>query len=196
MATRADNLPTEAEAVEAVKTLIRWWGDDPQREGLLDTPKRVLKAAREFGAGYAQSGAEMLAKRFKETEGYDQMIAVRGMDFISHCEHHMVPFIGTIDVVYLPNDEVVGLSKFGRVSDVFAKRLQVQERLTQEIGEAIMEAVEPRGLLVRVTASHMCMCHRGVKKTDASMATQFLGGSFKENPMERMEAIDLLRHAR
>jgi GTP cyclohydrolase IA len=185
--------PTVEEAKAAVETLLSFWGEVPSREGLLGTPDRVVRAIAEFSAGYEQDPSEILSTTFSETDEYDQMIVVRGINFMSHCEHHMVPFVGTCDIVYLPRLVVVGLSKLGRLVDVYAKRLQIQERMTVQIGTAVMDHINPRGVLVRVRASHMCMNHRGVRKEGSSMITQFLGGEFKKDRNQRAEAMDLLR---
>lgn len=177
--------PSRAEAEEAVKTLILWAGDDPQREGLKDTPGRVVKAYEEFFAGYKEDPADALKKTFKEVEGYDDMVVVRDIDFESHCEHHMVPIIGKVHVAYMPDGKVVGLSKLARVIDIFAKRLQTQETMTAQIADAIEAALAPKGVAVIIDALHQCMSSRGVQKRNAYTVTMQLRGCFKED--ERLE---------
>ena len=174
--------PSRAEAEQAVQTLILWAGDDPLREGLMDTPKRVVKAYEEFFAGYRQDAKEVLRRTFEEVEGYDDMVIIRDIDIASHCEHHMVPIIGKAHVAYLPDKKVVGLSKLARVVEVFARRLQTQETMTVQIADAIEAALEPRGVAVVIDAVHQCMTTRGVHKKDAYTVTVQLRGAFKEDP--------------
>lgn len=185
--------PTREEAEAAVRTLIAWAGDNPEREGLQDTPKRVVKAYDEFFQGYAMDGAAVLDKVFEEVAGYDDMVLVRDIQFSSHCEHHMVPFVGTAHVAYYPRDGVVGLSKLARVVDVFAKRLQTQETMTAQIVEAIEDALNPRGVAVLLDAEHMCMSMRGVQKQGASTITTRFTGLFKDDPAEQARFMTLLR---
>ncbi len=177
--------PSRAEAVKAVKTLIKWAGDNPEREGLKETPKRVIKAYEEFFAGYREDPAEVLSRTFKEVEGYDDMVVIRDIDIESHCEHHMVPIIGKAHVAYLPDGKVVGLSKLARVVEVFARRLQTQETMTAQIADAIEAALAPKGVAVIIDAAHQCMTTRGVYKRDAYTVTMQMRGAFKED--ERLE---------
>lgn len=183
--------PSREEAEAAVRTLLRWTGDDPEREGLLDTPKRVVRAYEEFFSGYADDPTEMLSRTFEETEGYDEMVLLRGISFESHCEHHMVPVIGTAHVAYLPNQRVVGISKLARVVETFAKRLQIQEKMTAQIAGAIQDALEPRGVAVVVSAQHQCMTTRGVKKHGVDMVTSRMLGAFKSDRALRTEFMAL-----
>ncbi|WP_374620933.1 GTP cyclohydrolase I FolE [Devosia sp.] len=173
--------PTREEAEAAVRTLIAWAGDNPAREGLLDTPKRVTKAFGEFFAGYEQQAEEVLSTTFKEVGGYDDIVLVRDIPFSSHCEHHMVPFVGKVHVAYLPQYGVVGLSKLARLVDVFARRLQVQENLTAQIIDAINEYLNPRGAAVMIEAEHMCMSMRGVRAHGALTITHRFTGVFAED---------------
>ena len=170
--------PTREEAEDAVRTLLRWAGENPGREGLLDTPARVVKAYRELFRGYEQDGEEMLARVFEEVEGYDDMVLVKDIPFASHCEHHMVPFVGKAHIAYFPNGGVVGLSKLARVVDVYARRLQTQETMTAQIAQAIETALKPRGIAVLIEAEHMCMSMRGVQKHGASTMTSRFTGRF------------------
>lgn len=179
--------PSLREAEEAVRTLIAWAGDDPRREGLLDTPARVARAYREFFRGYEQDASEILSRTFDEVEGYDEMVLVRDISFESHCEHHMVPFTGVAHVAYLPSGRVVGLSKLARLVDMYSKRLQVQEKLTAQIATALDEILHPRGVAVRIEAEHECMTSRGVQKRGSRTITQRLLGRFREDPALREE---------
>lgn len=179
--------PSREEAEAAVRTLLRWTGDDPDREGLLDTPKRVVRAYEEFFAGYEIDPTEMLARTFEETGGYDEMVLLRGITFESHCEHHMVPIIGTAHVAYLPNERVVGISKLARVVEAYAKRLQIQEKMTAQIAGAIQDALQPRGVAVVVSGQHQCMTTRGVKKHGVDMITSRMLGAFKDDRGLRSE---------
>ena len=172
--------PSREEAEAAVRTLIAWAGDDPGREGLLDTPARVTRAYGEFFGGYEQDAAEVLATTFKEVGGYDDIVLVRDIPFSSHCEHHMVPFFGKVHIAYLPNDGVVGLSKLARLVEVYARRLQVQENLTAQIIDAVNEHLNPRGAAVLIEAEHMCMSMRGVRAHGALTVTQRFTGVFAE----------------
>ena len=188
--------PTRAEAEAAVRTLILWAGDDPDREGLVETPKRVAKAYEELFAGYGQDAAAVLDKVFEEVEGYGDMVLVRAIPFHAHCEHHMVPFHGQAHVAYYPAKGVVGLSKLARVVDVFARRLQTQESMTAQIADAVDEALQPRGVAVLIEAEHMCMSMRGVQKQGAQTLTTQFTGVFKEDPQEQVRFLTLLRHGR
>lgn len=181
----APKRPSREEAQAAVRTLILWAGDDPAREGLVDTPRRVVKAYEEFFAGYDEDPAEFLKRTFEEVHGYDDIVVIRDIDVESHCEHHMVPVIGKAHVAYLPNGRVVGLSKLARVVDVFSRRLQTQETMTAEIADAIESGLQPRGVAVLIDAAHHCMTMRGVGKRDASTITTQFRGVFAED--ERME---------
>ncbi|MCZ4272788.1 GTP cyclohydrolase I FolE [Maritalea porphyrae] len=184
--------PTREEAEAAVKTLIAWAGDNPEREGLLDTPKRVVKAYEELYEGYGQDAHEILNRTFNEVGGYDDIVFVCDIPFFSHCEHHMVPFVGKAHIAYLPTEGVVGLSKLARVTDVFARRLQTQETLTAQIIDAINDALNPRGAAVMLEAEHMCMSMRGIKKHGASTITQRFTGVFAEEPTEQQRFFSLL----
>jgi len=184
--------PSREEAEAAVRTLIAWAGDDPSREGLLDTPRRVTKAYGEFFAGYEQEPAEVLAKTFKEVGGYDDIVLVKDIPFSSHCEHHMVPFFGKVHIAYLPHDGVVGLSKLARLVEVYARRLQVQENMTAQIIDAVNEHLNPRGAAVMIEAEHMCMSMRGVRAHGASTVTQRFTGVFAEERDERDRFYQLL----
>ncbi|MBV8568474.1 MAG: GTP cyclohydrolase I FolE [Methylobacteriaceae bacterium] len=187
--------PSREEAEEAVRTLILWAGDDPSREGLLDTPKRVAKAYEEFFSGYRQDAADIMATVFEETEGYEDIVLVRDIPFASHCEHHLVPFVGKAHVAYYPTAGVIGLSKLARVVDVFAKRMQTQEALTAQIVEAIDAALKPRGVAVMLEAEHLCMSMRGVQKPGSSTVTTQFTGVFHDNPQEQIRFLTLARKA-
>ncbi|MEM6492268.1 MAG: GTP cyclohydrolase I FolE [Pseudomonadota bacterium] len=182
--------PSRAEAEAAVRTLLRWAGEDPSREGLLDTPKRVAKAYEEFFGGYSVDAEEILARTFSETEGYDEPVMLRNVRIESHCEHHMVPILGRATVAYLPRTRVVGISKLARVVDAYAKRLQIQEKLTAQIADAIDRVLQPRGTAVYIEAEHMCMAMRGVHKPGVGMVTTRFLGEYRENDMLRREFID------
>ncbi|MDE3061392.1 MAG: GTP cyclohydrolase I FolE [Pseudomonadota bacterium] len=185
--------PTRNQAEDAVRTLIRWAGDDPKREGLVDTPKRVVKAYEEFFSGYNVNPAAVLNRTFKEVEGYDEMIVLRDIVFKSHCEHHMVPFTGKAHVAYIPGNKVLGVSKLARLVDAYAKRLQVQEKLTAQIATTLHEVLKPRGVAVVIEATHMCMTTRGVQKPGSVMQTSQLLGLFKSDPRTRQELFSLLK---
>ena len=184
--------PSQDEAIEAVKTLIRWAGDNPEREGLSETPKRVIKSYKDFFSGYELDAREILSKQFKEVDGYDEMIILKNIRLESHCEHHMVPFIGTAHVGYLPKKKIVGLSKLARLVEVFAKRLQIQEKLTAQIANTIDEVLQPRGVGVIIEASHLCVSTRGIHKPDARMVTSRMLGSFRNDQATRKEFLDLV----
>ena len=184
--------PSREEAHKAVRTLIQWAGDDPDREGLIDTPSRVARAYEEFFAGYHEDPAELLERTFEEAEGYDEMVTLKGIRLESHCEHHMVPIIGTAHIAYLPNKRVVGISKLARVMEVFAKRLQIQEKLTAQIANTLMEVLEPHGVAVVIEAAHECMTTRGVKKPGVKMVTSHMLGVFREDSDTRREFLGLI----
>ncbi|MGB6229786.1 MAG: GTP cyclohydrolase I FolE [Litorimonas sp.] len=171
--------PSPEEAMEAVRTLIAWAGDDPDREGLIDTPKRVVNAYREWFRGYDLDPAEELSRTFEDVSGYDDMVVLRGIDVESHCEHHIAPFLGRAWVAYLPTDKVVGISKLVKVVDIFAKRMQTQETMTAQIADAIEDALAPRGVAVMIDAKHQCMTTRGVHHPDVSTVTTRFTGAFK-----------------
>lgn len=192
--TRAASIkrPTIKEVESAVRTMILWAGDDPDREGLIDTPNRVARSYKEFFAGYDQDPAEMLSRTFEEVEHYDEMIVLSGIDFSSYCEHHMVPIIGCVHVGYLPSKRVVGISKLARVVEVYAKRLQIQEKFTAQIAQAIDSALKPRGVGVVVEASHQCMTTRGVKKENVTMSTSHMTGLFRKDAKTRKEFFSLI----
>ena len=183
---------SENEAIEAVKTLIRWAGDNPEREGLKETPKRVVKSYKDFFSGYELDPREILSKKFKEVDGYDEMIILKNIRLESHCEHHMVPFIGSAHVGYLPRKKVVGLSKLARLVEVFAKRLQIQEKLTAQIANAIDEVLQPKGVGVIIEASHLCVSTRGIHKPESRMVTSRMLGNFRTDPSTRREFLDLV----
>jgi len=183
--------PGRAEVEAAVRTIIRWAGDDPHRDGLAETPSRVARAFEEFFSGYAQDPAEILRKTFEEIEGYDEMITLRGIPFESHCEHHMAPIIGQAWVAYIPNGRVVGISKLARVVDVFAKRLQIQEKMTAQIANVIQEVLKPQGVAVVVKAAHHCMSTRGVHKKGTDLVTSRMLGCFRDNAITRQEFLGL-----
>ncbi|MFN7401036.1 MAG: GTP cyclohydrolase I FolE [Alphaproteobacteria bacterium] len=185
--------PSEAEAKEAVRTLIRWAGDDPMREGLLDTPRRVVEAYREFFAGYEQNPDDILARTFEEVENYDEIVLLKNMRFESHCEHHMVPIIGKAHIAYIPDGKVVGISKIARLLDVFAKRLQTQELMTQQIAGTIERVLKPRGVAVIIDAYHECMTTRGVHKSETSTVTSAMYGVFKSQATSRAELMALIQ---
>lgn len=184
--------PTQAEAEEAVRTLIRWAGDDPSREGLLDTPQRVAKAYREFYKGYGEHAQDALERVFEEVEGYKDMVLVRDIPFHSHCEHHMVPFVGKVHIGYYPSSGVVGLSKLARVVEVYARRLQTQETMTAQIAQAIEQALKPGGVAVLVEAEHMCMSMRGVQKQGSSTMTTQYTGRFRD-PAEQVRFFTMVK---
>ena len=191
MKKKQENYPklTKEEALKAVKTMIAWAGDNPHREGLVETPMRVVNAYSEFFEGYAQDAHNILAKTFEEVEDYDEMVIVKNIRLESHCEHHMVPIIGKVDIAYLPNQRVVGISKLARLVDVFGKRLQTQETLTAQIANSINEVLEPRGVAVLIDAAHQCMTTRGVHKTASSTVTTKMVGQFKEDKELKKEFL-------
>mgnify|MGYP001434722813 FL=1 len=184
--------PTEKEIHEAVRKLLLWAGDDPDREGLVGTPDRVARAYKEFFAGYEQDPEEILRTTFEEVEGYDEMVLVKDIGVESHCEHHMVPIIGRAHIAYIPNNRVVGISKLARVVDIFAKRLQIQEKMTAQIANSIENVLKPKGIAVVIDASHQCMTTRGVNKPESSTVTSAMRGVFKDNPRTRNEFLSLI----
>src|SRR6187397_2392670 len=183
--------PDRAEVEQAVRTMIRWAGDDPARDGLRDTPDRVARAFEEFFAGYGQDPVEILQKTFEEIEGYDEMIVLRGIRFESHCEHHMAPIVGQARVAYVPSGRVVGISKLARVVEVYAKRLQIQEKMTAQIANTINDVLKPQGVGVIIKASHHCMTTRGVHKPDTDLVTSRMLGCFRDNPLTRQEFLSM-----
>lgn len=184
--------PTREAAEEAVRTLLRWAGDDPAREGLRDTPKRVTRAFEEYFSGYAQDPYEILHRTFEETNGYDEMVVLRDIDFRSHCEHHVAPIVGRAHIGYLPDRRVIGISKLARVVDVFARRLQIQEKLTGQIADSIEAVIQPRGVGVVVEAVHHCMTARGVRKEGVRMVTSRMLGAFRTDPKTRREFLSMI----
>jgi GTP cyclohydrolase IA len=185
--------PVSREAAEAaVRTLLQWAGEDPAREGLLDTPKRVVQAYRDWFSGYAEDPAEYLARTFEEVAGYDELIVLRNIEFSSHCEHHMAPIIGRAHVGYLPDNKVVGISKLARVVETYARRFQVQEKLTAQIAGCIDQVLKPRGVGVVIEAVHQCMTTRGVHKTGVSMITSQMLGEFREDARTRAEFLQFV----
>jgi GTP cyclohydrolase I len=172
---------SDKEAEEAFKTILTWIGEDPSREGLLETPKRVVKAFKEYFAGYAENADKILEKTFGDVEGYDDMVVEKNISVSSHCEHHMAPIVGTAHVAYIPNKRVVGLSKLARVVEVFSKRLQTQERLTMQVAKALMTSLDAKGVAVTIDAAHQCMTMRGIKKENATTVTNYFLGQFKDD---------------
>jgi GTP cyclohydrolase I len=190
--TRSEPQPTQAEAEAAIRTLIRWAGDSPDREGLLDTPSRVAKSYKEFFNGYTQDPVAILERTFEEVEGYDEIVLLRDIRVESHCEHHMVPIIGRAHVAYLPHRRVVGISKLARVVDAYAHRLQIQEKMTAQIANTIHEVLQPLGTAVIIDAAHECMTTRGVHKTGVSMVTSRMLGVFRDDPATRRELLSMI----
>ena len=185
--------PSRDEAEQAVRTLIAWAGDDPDREGLKDTPKRVVNAYSEFFKGYEECPIEALSRTFEDVGGYDDIVMLRDIDINSHCEHHMIPFIGRAHVAYYPTDNVVGISKLARVIEIFSRRLQTQETMTAQVAETIDQVLRPKGVAVMIEAVHQCMSLRGIQKRDvATITTQFVG-EFKNNPVLQARFMDLVR---
>ena len=184
--------PTREEAEAAVRTMLAWTGDNPDREGLVETPKRVVRAYEQFFAGYEMDPKQVLSKVFEEVEGYDEMVIVKDIRVESHCEHHIVPILGKAHVGYLPNKRIVGISKLARVVDIFGKRLQTQEVMTAQIANVINEVLEPRGVAVVMNAKHQCMTTRGVHKPESSTITSTMLGEFRENPDTRAEFMNLI----
>ncbi|MBV1797011.1 GTP cyclohydrolase I FolE [Siccirubricoccus sp. G192] len=184
--------PTREATEEAVRTLLRWAGEDPNREGLVDTPARVVRSYEQFFAGYATDPVELLARSFEETDGYDEMVVLRDIRLESHCEHHMVPIIGRAHIAYLPAGRVVGISKLARVLDVYAKRLQIQEKLTAQVANSINEVLQPKGVAVVIEAAHQCMTTRGIHKSGVTMVTSRMLGAFRDDPSTRREFLAMI----
>jgi len=184
--------PSREEAEQAVRTLIRWAGDDPDREGLAGTPSRVVRAYDEFFSGYGIDPVDVLNRTFEETEGYDEMVVLRDIRFESHCEHHMAPIIGRAHIAYLPRRRVVGISKLARLLEIYSRRLQIQEKLTAQIANTIDEVLQPRGVAVVIDAAHQCMTTRGVHKPGASMVTSRMLGAFRTDPSTRREFLSII----
>ena len=187
-----DLRPSRAEAERAVSTLIRWAGDDPGREGLRDTPARVVRAYEQWFAGYGQDPAEALARTFEEVAGYDEMVLLRDIRFVSHCEHHMAPIVGRVHIGYLPRDRVVGISKLARLVETFSRRLQIQEKMTAQIADALDRVLAPRGVAVVVEGRHGCMTTRGVRQHASTMVTSRMLGAFRDQPETRQEFLSAL----
>ncbi|RUP09403.1 GTP cyclohydrolase I FolE [Hyphomicrobium sp.] len=188
----SEKKPTRADVEAAVKTIIRWTGDDPTRDGLQETPSRVAKALEEYFRGYDQDPEAILQKTFEEIEGYDEIIVLRGIRFESHCEHHMAPIIGRAWVGYIPDGRVVGISKLARVVDAYAKRLQIQEKMTAQIANTIQDVLKPQGVAVVIKAEHHCMTTRGVHKPGTDMVTSRMLGAFRDNPLTRQEFLAIV----
>jgi GTP cyclohydrolase I len=184
--------PTREEAEAAVRTLLRWAGDNPERDGLIETPKRVVQAFEEYFVGYGQDPEAILQKTFEETEGYDEMIVLRGIGFESHCEHHLAPIVGKAWVGYIPNGRVVGISKLARVVEAYAKRLQIQEKMTAQIANVIEQTLQPQGVAVVIKAEHHCMTTRGVHKPGTDMVTSRMLGVFRDNAITRQEFLSMI----
>jgi GTP cyclohydrolase I len=189
----AEPRPSREEAEAAVRTLLRWSGDNPGREGLRDTPARVVRSYEEFFNGYATDPVELLARSFEETDGYDEMVVLRDIRLESHCEHHMVPIIGRAHIAYLPAGRVVGISKLARVLEVYSKRLQIQEKLTAQVANTISEVLKPKGVAVVIEASHQCMTTRGVHTPGVTMVTSHMLGAFRDNASTRREFLALIQ---
>jgi GTP cyclohydrolase I len=184
--------PTREEAEAAVRTLLLWAGDDPDREGLVDTPARVARAYEQFFSGYATDPVELLARSFEETDGYDEMVILRDIRLESHCEHHMVPIIGRAHIAYIPDGRVVGISKLARVLEAYAKRLQIQEKLTAQVANCIQDVLKPKGVAVVIEAQHQCMTTRGIHKPGVSMVTSRMLGAFRDDPSTRREFLAMI----
>jgi GTP cyclohydrolase I len=192
-ASSSDDIkPSRNDALDAVRTLLAYTGDDPHREGLLDTPDRVVRSYDEFFGGYHEDPVSMLERTFSETDGYDEIVLLRNIGFVSHCEHHMAPIIGHAHVAYLPRTRVVGISKLARVVEAYARRLQIQEKMTAQIANIINEVLEPRGVAVMIEAAHQCMSTRGVNKTGVDMVTSRMLGAFREDPATRQEFLSMI----
>ncbi|GDX35751.1 GTP cyclohydrolase 1 [Alphaproteobacteria bacterium] len=192
-ANKSNVKPSIEDAQKAVKTLIAWAGDDPNREGLLETPKRVVNAYLDFFYGYNEDHRKVLGKTFDDVQGYDDIVLIKNIRMESHCEHHMVPFIGIAHVAYIPDRNVVGISKIARLVDIFAKRLQTQETLTMQIANAIDEVLKPRGVAVLIDAKHQCMTTRGIHKQDASTVTMSILGEFKNDPILEDRFLNMIK---
>lgn len=192
--TRRLDKPSREEAEDAVRTLLRWAGDDPDREGLMGTPDRVVRAYEEFFSGYDQDPTEILHRTFEETDGYDEMVLLRDIRLESHCEHHVVPIIGKAHVAYLPNRRVVGISKLARVVEIYSRRLQIQEKLTAQIANTINDVLQPKGVAVVIEAAHQCMTTRGIHKPGVTMVTSRMLGAFRDDPATRREFMALIHN--
>ena len=188
-----NTLPTRSEAEQAVRTLIKWMGDDPTREGLIDTPKRVINSYAELFSGYTQDPSEILERTFEETDGYGDIVLLKDIRVESYCEHHLIPITGVAHVAYIPENRVVGISKLARTVELFSKRLQIQEKLTSQVANAINDTLKPKGVAVLIEAEHGCMTTRGVHKPGVNMVTKTLIGCFKENPDLRTEFLSLIK---
>jgi GTP cyclohydrolase IA len=192
VAAGAAGRPSRAEAEAAVRTLIRWAGDDPEREGLLGTPDRIVRSYREFFSGYDEDPIALLQRTFEETDGYDEIVMLKDIRFESHCEHHIAPIIGKVHLGYLPSNRVVGISKLARLVDVYAKRLQIQEKMTAQIANTLDEVLQPRGVAVVIEAAHQCMTTRGVHKPGVTMVTSRMLGVFRNDPTSRREVLSMI----
>ncbi|MEE4161899.1 MAG: GTP cyclohydrolase I FolE [Woeseiaceae bacterium] len=188
--------PSRKQAEEAIRTLLLWAGDDPSREGLVDTPARVVRAYEDWFSGYKQDPLQYLKRTFEEVEGYDEMIVLRDIEFESHCEHHMAPIIGHAHVGYLPDNKVVGISKLARVVEAYARRLQVQEKMTAQVANCIQDILQPKGVGVVIEASHQCMTTRGIHKTNVSMVTSTMLGDFRRDEKTRAEFLQMIDNSR
>jgi GTP cyclohydrolase IA len=188
------NRPSREEAEAAIRVMLRWAGDDPQREGLRDTPARVARAYEDWFSGYSDDPVGFLQRTFEEVDGYDEMVVLRDIRFESHCEHHLAPIIGRAHVGYLPTRKVVGISKLARVVDAYARRLQVQEKMSAQIAHCIQQVLEPKGVAVVIEASHECMTTRGVHKSGVTMVTSMMLGAFREDSRTRREFLAMIRH--
>jgi GTP cyclohydrolase IA len=184
--------PTRKEAEEAVRILIRWAGDDPEREGLLGTPERIVRAYQEFFSGYDEDPVALLQRTFEATNGYDEIVVLKDIRFESHCEHHIAPIIGKVHVAYLPDKRVVGISKLARLVDVYAKRLQIQEKMTAQIANTLDEVLQPKGVAVVIEAAHQCMTTRGVHKPGVTMVTSRMLGAFRDDPLSRRDVLAMI----
>jgi len=184
--------PSREEAEAAVRTLLLWAGDDPDREGLRSTPKRVVKAYEEFFSGYRDDPVDMLKRTFEETDGYDEMVVLRDIHFTSHCEHHILPIIGKAHIGYLPDERVIGISKLARLVQTFARRLQIQEKMTAQIANTLDEVLQPKGVAIVIEATHQCMTTRGVKKSGVTMVTSRMLGAFRDNSKTRREFLSIV----
>jgi GTP cyclohydrolase I len=193
MITDKNNRPSEKQALEAVKTLIFWAGDNPEREGLRETPKRVVNAYREFFAGYGENPIDVLGKTFEEIQGYEDIVLLKNMRFESHCEHHMVPFIGIAHIAYIPNKKVVGISKIARLLDIFSKRLQTQETMTAQIADTINSVLKPKGVAVLIDAEHQCMTSRGIHKPGTTTTTVRMLGDFQDNSRLETRFFEMIK---
>lgn len=192
VANQADARPSREAAEDAVRTLLSWAGDDPDREGLVDTPGRVVRSYEEFFSGYGEDPVDLLQRTFEEVEGYDEMVLLRDIRFESHCEHHMAPIIGKVHIAYLPNKRVIGISKLARLVELYAKRLQIQEKMTAQIANALNETLQPEGVAVVIEAAHQCMTTRGVHKPGVTMVTSRMLGAFRDNASTKREFLAMV----